>query len=212
MIGPADAAEIEAEFRAAEPTRVAGATSWEIFKKYRRGWVAGRRSPTPGQAAVRRLTALLRAALPDEDLELEDAEARLGDRGNDGAHIDAAYLTVTIALRGPGTLIYVPGPDGRLREIEAPAGQAAVITNFLRQDMTRVPGTIHSAPTPDRFSGDEREQRRLIVVRYARRGQPPLDAARFARTNEALRERVDASRGRRPKARGLFGSRSRWGE
>jgi hypothetical protein len=115
---------------------------------------------------IDRITHLLRSALPSENLVLRDAQLRLSYEDNAGIHVDSGgHITVTIALRGPGTLVYRVGAGGVVEELQAPLGAAAVITNLARQAALGIEGTVHSAPTKRFFKPGE--ERRVLIMRYA---------------------------------------------
>ncbi len=126
-------------------------------------------------------TRVLNEALPNEGLTVNDVRLRLGNDAAPNAeelHVDGSYVTVTVALRGPGTVVYEPKDDGSVYVRRALAGEAAAITNRDRWFLTNAPATVHSSPKPTD------PKRVLLLIRYSaarsaeipRERRPDLDA------------------------------------
>ncbi len=182
LVTAADVAAINAEIDSYEKDRPRMITTWSLYGNDKPGeWDAHelrRWQPKNGGASkpvIDRIRALLSGAL-DEDIELRDASMRIGYADLENPHVDGGgYITVTVTLQGPGTLIYRIERDGRVEELEAPIGAAAFVTNTERQQAMGIPGTVHSSPTPDHYRGHPAGvQRRLLILRFKRRDLPKL--------------------------------------
>lgn len=181
--------------------------NWSFFDG--REWRVNRMQTTELVAVVqrleRRLTGLLNDAMTGEGLAPTDVTMRLGDDHPTGIHIDGSYVTATLTLRGPGTIVFDPAQDGTVRTLRAGINEAAVITNSDREYLTGVPGTVHASPPPTD------PKRVVFIIRYraARTKEVPspnpTDAAGKARIKavaQAVRQKPDSEAA---KARGLKG-------
>jgi hypothetical protein len=170
--------------------------TWELHDEYK-GWmrdVGGTDGRGGARELVEALTKQLQAAMPGEAITLRDAQLRLRYKKQDSdvLHVDGGYVTATITLKGPGTLLYPQSANGAISELESPVGAVAVVTNIDRERATGIPGTVHSSPTSDRYRPGRDDERWVLIVRYKRAGQPAAtDSERYA-----LKTAHDRSRGR----------------
>lgn len=133
--------------------------------------------------------AALHASLPGEKFSMRDAHVRVirnGLPGGEKIHADlGGYMTLTLALEGPGTVVYL-NEAGRWTSFEAPTGAASVITNAERETVTGAEATIHSAP--NRVLA----RRTVLIVRY--KPDVPLDASARKATLERAKARAESAR------------------
>ncbi len=151
-----------------------GGREWRTNKKQSPELVADVRSFVEG------LTRELQAALPEENIAIRDVQIRVNPPPETGAklHVDGGYITLTCALRGPGTVIY-DDAGGRVRRLEAPPGAAAFVSNMDREFAVGFGGAVHAAPV----SGTD--GRVVLIVRYKNPDQ--AETARDARTRQTER-------------------------
>ncbi|MDE1977466.1 MAG: hypothetical protein KGI84_09460, partial [Elusimicrobia bacterium] len=89
-----------------------GFWQWAFLEEGGREWRTNKKQPPELVADVRSfvegLTRELQAALPDENIAIRDVQIRVNPPPETGAklHVDGGYITLTCALRGPGTVIY----------------------------------------------------------------------------------------------------------
>jgi hypothetical protein len=158
-----------------------------------RGWkddVAAREDGTGGfQELLAAVEAELHAALPGERFSMRDAHVRVvrnGLPGGEKIHADlGGYMTLTLALDGPGTVLYL-NEAGRWVRSEAPTGAVAVITNAEREVAAGAEATIHSAP--NRVVA----RRTVLIVRY--KPDAPLDPAIRQAVLERAKRRAESAR------------------
>lgn len=132
-----------------------------------RGWkddVGAKEDGTGGfKELLEAVAAELHAALPGERFSMRDAHVRVvrnGMPGGEKIHADlGGYMTLTLALDGPGTVLYL-NEAGRWVRSEAPTGAVAVITNAEREVVAGAEATVHSAP--NRVVA----RRTVLIVRY----------------------------------------------
>lgn len=140
------------------------------------------------QRLLQRLTGMLNAATPGEDLVPIGFEIRLGNDRPTGMHVDGSYITATLALRGPGTYIYEETASGGVNIVRAKTGETAVITNIDRDFLTGVEGTVHSTPPPTD------PMRVVVIIRYRAARTPELNNLRqspkYLALDEANKKRV----------------------
>lgn len=184
--------------------------TWELQDEYK----GTLRDAGGTKELIDEVTRRLQAALPGEGITLRDAQLRVRPpdaRDSDMLHVDGGYITFTITLKGPGTLLYDVDAKGNVRELEAPVNSVAIITNTDRERATGVAGTVHSSPSPS-FFRDQISDRRVLIVRYKRAGQErakdderePLRRKQEARKALAQRHR-DSLRPPPKERKGFFG-------
>jgi hypothetical protein len=167
----------------------------ELRDEYK-GWLRDMGGDGAGRGGVlevmETLTKALRTALPEEDIEIRDVQLRLNYNKHepDALHVDGGYITATIVLKGPGTLLYPMDANG-IRELLAPLNAAAVITNSDRRRAVNIPGTVHSSPSERFYRPGLDDERRILIVRYKRRGQERPDQGAQEALREEDRRRVD---------------------
>ncbi|TPW20204.1 MAG: hypothetical protein FD126_1923, partial [Elusimicrobia bacterium] len=157
------------------------------------GWktdVGARADGTGGfKELLQAAEAALHARLPGERFSMRDAHVRVvrnGLPGGEKIHADlGGYMTLTLALEGPGTVVYL-NEAGRWTSFEAPTGAAAVITNAERETVTGAEATIHSAP--NRVLA----RRTVLIVRY--KPDVPLDPDARKAVLERAKRRADSAR------------------
>lgn len=103
-------------------------------------------------------------------------------------HVDSrALLTLSLALRGPGTLLY---PSARRADFrQAAEGSIVFVTNAKREERTGIPGTVHAAPS------EGIDERIVLLVHFEREdNQDAAGASRVISAGVALRirNRVEA--------------------
>lgn len=100
-----------------------------------------------------RVSRLFHKTLPDEKFNQGTGKNQMGisvrfTKGsipiNHRVHVDQTYLTATISLIGPGTVIYEPEKDGRWRVWQIATNDLALFSGVRRKSI--VPPTLHSAP------------------------------------------------------------------
>lgn len=157
LISPERAATIQAEL--ASPAAPLPRALWDVEQE--RTWsLRGSYATEEARSAFTQATALadeihglLSGALTEERLELGSAQARLTAGGPAGTtvarvpHPDGGYLTTTVALHGPGTVLYLPRGQGVFEAVPVPERAIAVITNPAREDATGAPTTLHASPS-----------------------------------------------------------------
>lgn len=219
LVTPAIAANIAAEIDKKWDRRTDSMfNTWELQDEFK-GWLRDVGGDAEGRGGARQvveaLTKHLQDALPGEAVTLRDSQLRLRykKQDNDVLHVDGGYLTATITLKGPGTLLYLQTADGGLKEVMAPVGAVAVVTNVDRERATGIPGTVHSSPTSDRYKPSD-DERWILIVRYKRAGQPgatPAESERLKASHDRARARAQRLRdaknppAKKPASRGWFG-------
>lgn len=143
---------------------------------------------------LRAVTERLERALPKEEFEADSAQfLHVLDASphNSGPHVDGFYLTVTVSLIGPGTVLYLIDQAGNVTEIKVPEGTVLVITNSEREEVLGIPSIVHS--TPD---GKMRE-RVLFRLLYGSRQRVHDDTPEMDQLIAERVERVKAYRSAR---------------
>lgn len=163
--------------------------TWELFDG--RNWRVNRVHDEAVVAIAQRmlgaLTQLLQAATPGEGLVPIGVELRFGNDRPTGLHVDGSYVTATLAIRGPGTLV-MEETAGSAKITRARTNEVAVITNADREFLTGIEGTVHSTPPPT-------DPKRLVfIIRYraARTGElnDQRQGAAYKRMEEKNKGRV----------------------
>jgi hypothetical protein len=181
--------------------------NWELYDEFK-GWRKDVGADAQGRGGTRELledlTRRVQAALPGEDIELRDAMLRLRYQkmDSDFLHVDGGgYITATIALKGPGTQIY-DFADG-VQEHVAPLNAVALITNVDRERAMNIDGTLHSSPSPARYTpARDNDERRVIIARFKRKGQPKATDAERERFERRQKIKQSLAQGWRDKKSG----------
>ncbi|HVC09389.1 MAG TPA: hypothetical protein VNH15_05575 [Elusimicrobiota bacterium] len=169
-----------------------GFWQWAFLEEGGRQWRTNKKQTPELVADVRAfaegLTRELQAALPDENIAIRDVQIRVNPPPETAVklHVDGGYITLTCALRGPGTVIY-DDAGGRVRRLETPPGAAAFVSSKDREFADGMPGAVHSAPA----SGAAR--RVIFIIRYKRAGQAEISGDARARQNERDAKRIKAA-------------------
>ncbi|MBI3299365.1 MAG: hypothetical protein HYZ75_14455 [Elusimicrobia bacterium] len=179
---------------AAKRSKSALTEKGEVIELYDAGrWKADPGAREDGGGGFKELLdgayAELAKALPGEAFELRDAHLRIVrddvPAGN-AIHADlGGYMTLTLALDGPGTVLYLP-ESGGYKTSEAATLSMAVITNAEREALTGDLSTLHSAPqrvVP---------RRTMLIVRY--KPSKPVHDAFYTSARDAAKRRAERAR------------------
>lgn len=158
--------------------------TWDLIEG--RNWRVNKMHDEPVVAIVQRmmgrLTGMLDAAT-NEGLVPVEVQLRFGNDHPSGLHVDGGYITATMALRGPGTMIFEEFQNGGLNTVRAGTNQLAVITNTDREFLTNVAGTVHSTPPPTD------PKRVVFIIRFRAARTPELNNQRQGQPYKDLEER-----------------------
>lgn len=189
-------------------------TGWNIEGQHARIFAKEIQASRP---VVEKLAQALREALPEENLEIRDAEIRITydekPSGGRALHTDlGGAVTMTFALAGPGTDIYEPLENGAASHARAPPLAATFITSMEREAATGVPATVHGAPDTvvservlllihfhNPAVRDRLEKDKALIERVRRLGD-----ARVARVNRGLERAAPRKSASTPPAAGAW--------